>query len=194
MLDLIKNNVHYSDQIVNDLLDYSRDVRLEIVEIAPKLIVEESFSLVTIPKNIQVMNEIPNELTIEIDVEKMKRAFVNIIRNAIDAMPKGGTLTMSSKESKGNIKFTFADTGVGMSKETIAKLFTPLFTTKAKGMGLGLTISKRMVEAHGGKISVESTTGKGTAVTVTVPLKDKLVDRAIWINVPESLLLKTTKA
>jgi two-component system sporulation sensor kinase A len=155
MLDLIKNNVKYSDKIVNDLLDYSRDVRLELIEIAPKLIVEESFSLVTIPKNIQVINEIPNELTIEIDVEKMKRVFVNIIRNAIDAMPEGGILTMSGKESKGNIKLTFADTGVGMSKETFEKLFTPLFTTKPKGMGFGLAICKRIIEAHGGKISVE---------------------------------------
>ena len=71
------------------------------------------------------------------------------------------------------MEFTFADTGTGMTAEVLAKIFTPLFTTKAKGMGLGLAICKRIVEAHGGKITVESTLNKGTAFTVSLPIEPK---------------------
>jgi PAS domain S-box-containing protein len=195
MLELIKNHVKYSDKILNDLLDYSRDMRLGLTEIAPKSIVEESLSLVTIPENIQVTNEIPDELTMGIDLEKMKIVFVNIIRNAIDAMPEGGTLTIGSKESTGSIELTFKDTGVGMPKETLEKLFTPLFTTKAKGMGFGLAICKRIIEAHRGEISVESAMGKGTTFIATFPIEQKSEEnKTVCINVPDSLPLKATKA
>jgi signal transduction histidine kinase len=195
MLELIKNNVKYSDKIVRDLLDYSRDVQLDLTEIALKSVMEESFSLIEVPKNVRVIKEIPDELTAEIDVETMKRVFVNVIRNAVDAMPEGGTLTIGSKESEGNIELTFKDTGVGMSKETLERLFTPLFTTKAKGMGFGLAICKRVIEAHGGTISVESEIGKGTTFTAAIPRKHKLEeDKMVWASVPESLPLMTPKA
>jgi signal transduction histidine kinase len=105
----------------------------------------------------------------------MQRVFVNIIRNAVDAMAEGGTLTIKSREVKGKLEIVFKDTGTGMSKETLSKLErgVPLFTTKAKGMGFGLPICRRLAEAHGGKISVESTAGKETTVTVTIPVKPK---------------------
>ena len=194
MLELIKSNVKYSDKIVRDLLDYSRDVQLDLTEVALKSIVEESFSLVEVPNNIRVVNEISYELTMKIDVEAVKRVFVNIFRNAIDAMPEGGTLTIGSKESEENIELRFKDTGVGMSRETLERIFTPLFTTKAKGMGFGLAICKRLIEAHGGTISVESEMGKGTTFTATIPRKLKLEeDKTVSINVPESLLIETTK-
>ena len=89
---------------------------------------------------------------------------------AIDAMPNGGKLTITSKESGNNVEISFKDSGMGMSKETLSKLWTPLFTTKAKGMGFGLAICKRIIEAHRGKICVESITGKGTTFIVSVPV------------------------
>jgi signal transduction histidine kinase len=106
-----------------------------------------------------------------VDTNKMRRVFVNLITNAVDAMPKGGTLTITSTTSAGNVRVTFKDTGEGMTTETLAKLSSPLFTTKAKGMGFGLAIAKRFVEAHGGSISVETKLGKGSAFTVTLPLR-----------------------
>lgn len=71
------------------------------------------------------------------------------------------------------MEFIFADNGVGMKKEVLEKISTPLFTTKPRGMGFGLSISKRIVEAHGGQISVESTLGKGTTFVVSIPLDVK---------------------
>jgi signal transduction histidine kinase len=88
-------------------------------------------------------------------------------------MPEGGRLTIRSRETNGNLEIAFSDSGVGMSKETMGKIWAPLFTTKARGIGLGLSICKRIVEAHGGKISVESVTGEGTTFTITIPIKSK---------------------
>jgi signal transduction histidine kinase len=105
----------------------------------------------------------------------MRKVFVNIITNAVDAMPGAGTVTIASKAAKDNVKIVFKDTGTGMTEETLSKLKLgfPLFTTKARGMGFGLPICKRIVEAHGGKISLKSKLGKGTAVTITIPVNPK---------------------
>jgi signal transduction histidine kinase len=104
------------------------------------------------------------------------RVFVNLIKNAIDAMPNGGTLEIKSSQEKDTAVISFADTGQGISHDTLPKIFTPLFTTKAQGMGFGLSISKRIVEGHGGKIAVESEEGKGTTFTVIFPLEPKFND------------------
>jgi signal transduction histidine kinase len=127
----------------------------------------------------------------------MKRVFVNFLKNAVEAMPQGGKLTISSRTSDGNVEFTFTDTGVGIAKEVWEKIWTPFFTTKAKGMGLGLAICRRIVEAHQGKISVESIVGEGTTFTVTIPLEPKPGIEGggkAWVNIPESLLSTTMKA
>lgn len=99
----------------------------------------------------------------------MQRVFINLIKNAIESMPEGGKLIIGTSEVNDSVEFVFSDTGIGISKENIEKIFTPLFTTKTKGMGLGLSICKRMVEAHGGSISVESTVGKGATFKVVIP-------------------------
>ena len=84
------------------------------------------------------------------------RVFINLIKNAIDAMPDKGILEISSCQTRDNVEIAFADTGTGIPEETLQKLFTPLFTTKAQGMGFGLAICKRIVEAHGGTIYGEN--------------------------------------
>jgi two-component system sensor histidine kinase HydH len=84
-------------------------------------------------------------------------------------MPDGGSLLIQSKQTDHRVDFVLGDSGAGMTKEVLDKIFTPLFTTKAKGMGFGLSICKRIVEAHGGSISAESTRGEGTTFTVSIP-------------------------
>jgi len=195
MLELIEEDVKYSDKIVNDLLDYSREMQLQLEETTPQALVKVALSTVEIPANISVINDIGDKPAIRVDMLYMKRTFVNIIRNAIEAMPKGGTLTLRSRALNGNVEFIFSDTGAGISKEDLRKIFTPLFTTKPKGMGFGLPICKRVVEAHGGKISVESAIEKGTKVTLTVPVEPKLKGgESVWVDMPKSLLLTTTEA
>ncbi len=193
MLELIDKDVEYAEKIVSDLLEYSRDeMDLELTEITPKSIMEGTLILVNAPKNIRVLNLTKKEPKIKVDVTKIERVFVNIIKNAFDAMPEGGKLTVTSRKLGNMVELAFADTGAGMTKEVVEKLWTPFFTTKAKGMGLGLAICKRIVEAHEGSISVESTVGKGTTFTVTLPTKPKIKEHEeIWVNLPESILPKS---
>ena len=195
MLELIEKNIEYSNKIINDLLDYSREIELEPTETDPRTLVEETLSLVEIPKNIKVKKRVQDKPKIWVDIGKMKRVFVNIVKNAVEAMPKGGTITVTSRKRNNNIEFSFSDTGVGMKKEVLEKIWTPLFTTKAKGMGFGLAICKRIVEAHGGNIIVESEIGKGTTFTVVVPIKPEIKEggEKIWVKALESSLLTTTK-
>jgi signal transduction histidine kinase len=90
-----------------------------------------------------------------------------ICKNAVDAMPKGGVLTLGGRRVSDSFEFTVTDTGIGIPEEVMPKLFAPLVTTKAQGMGFGLAICKRIVEAHDGAITVASIKGKGTTFTVT---------------------------
>jgi signal transduction histidine kinase len=106
----------------------------------------------------------------------MKRAFVNVIQNAIDAMPQGGTLTASSKQSDHTVEIALSDTGSGMPEEVMRNLWKPFQTTKAKGLGLGLAICKRIVDAHEGSISVKSKAGEGTTVTIRLPLNARALE------------------
>jgi signal transduction histidine kinase len=113
----------------------------------------------------------------------MSRVFTNLIKNAVDAMQGIGKITIAAKESNGSTEFAFTDTGPGIREEILPKLFLPLFTTKAQGMGFGLAISKRSIEAHGGKIYAESEPKKGTTITVELPTD---------LNAKEPTFLKST--
>jgi len=195
MFEIIEKDIEYSNNIITDLIEYSREIRLEKAETHPKSIIAEALSLVKIPESIQVSDLTQSEPKIEVDVDRMKRVFVNLIKNAIDAMPEGGRLTITTKESDDGLEINFTDTGVGMPKETLDKIWTPLFTTKAKGMGLGLSICKRFVEAHEGTISVKSKVGKGTTFTLKIPVKPKIEGgEKAWLNQPEYSLSTTTRA
>jgi PAS domain S-box-containing protein len=190
MLDLIEEDICRANKIINDLLEYSREIKLELETCSPKTLVTAASLLVEIPDNIQVVSLVENGPEIRVDVEKMKRCFMNLIKNAVDAMPDGGTLTVKSREVNDAVEFTFADEGTGMSEETMEKLWSPLFTTKAKGMGFGLPICKRFIEAHGGKISVKSILGKGTTFSVKVPIYPETKEtKDIWVNQPPAVQL-----
>jgi signal transduction histidine kinase/putative methionine-R-sulfoxide reductase with GAF domain len=195
MLELMEKNIAYSNKIINDLLDYSREIELELTASNPKLLVKEALSIVGIPRNVVVVDLTEKTPKIMVDIEKMKRAFTNLIKNALEAMPRGGTLTIKSRALDGDLEITFSDTGVGISKEKLAKLWTPLFTTKPKGMGFGLPICKRFVEAHGGSISAESTPRKGTTFTITLPIEPKTENggEKVWVKTLESSLLTTMR-
>jgi PAS domain S-box-containing protein len=197
MLETIEKAINYSNKIINDLLEYSRDLKLKFTETTPKAMLQRALSLLEVPEKIQVVDATENEPMVKADTEKIRQVFVNIIQNATDVMPEGGTLTIKSRKVKGKLEIAFKDTGTGMSEETLSALKggVPLFTTKAKGMGFGLPICKRIVEAHGGKICVESTAGKGTKVTVTIPVNPEPVNEGEekWIFNESLLTAITTK-
>ena len=195
MFTVIERAVAHADKIINDLQEYSKELHLDLAECSSHVLLNEALSLIQVPARVKVIDETLEEHVIRADKAKMLRVFINLIKNAVDAMPEEGTLQVKSTQANGNVTISFADNGTGMSKETLAKLFTPLVTTKAQGMGFGLAICKRIVEAHDGKISVQSVEGKGSTFTLTIPNEPELVygGEKTWINAQESWLSTTTK-
>jgi signal transduction histidine kinase len=169
MYEIIEQDIEHSDKILRDLLEFSKELHLDMKETDAQTTIRSALAHVKIPKRILVVNSTKNEPKMVADAEKMRRILINLIENAIDAMPKKGKLTIESRESDGGVEISLSDNGAGMSKETLERIWNPLFTTKAKGIGLGLAIAKRLVEAQGGSIAVQSTQGTGTTFTVRIP-------------------------
>jgi signal transduction histidine kinase len=168
-LATIDNCVEYSDKIVRDLLEYSCELKIDKIKTNPERLVNDSLSTLEVPNNIKLVNEVSDEFSVLADNGKVERVFGNLIKNAFDAMPDGGILHITSRKVNGDVEIAFFDTGIGMSEDTLKKLWLPFFTTKAKGMGVGLSICKKIVEAHGGRIDVLSTLGRGTVFRVFLP-------------------------
>ncbi len=106
-----------------------------------------------------------------LDAPRIEKVFANIIKNAIDAQPEKGIIKIQNVLKEQYVEMAFTDSGRGIPEDILPKIFSPLVTTKAKGMGMGLAICKRIVEAHGGKIAVKSAVDKGTTITINLPIK-----------------------
>ena len=108
---------------------------------------------------------------IEVDPQQIQQVFRNLIANGIDAMPDGGHLTIDVAEDNSTdmVRVTVRDTGTGIKPEQMEKLFQPLYTTKARGTGLGLVVVKNLIQANGGSVDVQSEPGKGTKFTIRLP-------------------------
>jgi PAS domain S-box-containing protein len=171
MLEIIDRCVGHSNKIINDLLDYSREIRLEQKETSIDNLLNQALSMVQIPKKINVVKQVTDLSKLKADPDKLERVFINLVKNAVDAMPDGGSISIISKEENNHLEISFTDTGTGIPDEALPKLFSPLSTTKAQGMGFGLAICKRIVEAHRGTISYKTKKGKGTTFTVTLPIE-----------------------
>jgi signal transduction histidine kinase len=154
--------------IVADLLDYStgRAPILAPVQLAD--LITEVLSVVPPPTGIEVVQHVEPDIAIDADRGQLRQVLLNLVSNGYDAMPGGGILDVSVRPAEGSVQITVSDTGIGMDEETRANIFTPFYTTKSKGIGLGLAVTKRVVEAHGGTIRVQSTPAVGTSFTVTV--------------------------
>jgi signal transduction histidine kinase len=113
--------------------------------------------------------------SLPLDTNQMKQVFYNLCRNALQAMPGGGRLTVSSVFNDFEIRITFMDTGKGISAADMGNLFQPFFTTRRTGSGLGLLIVRRIVREHGGEIHIGSREGQGTRVTISLPLVEKKI-------------------
>jgi PAS domain S-box-containing protein len=194
MFEVIDKSVEHANKIIGNLLEYSKEISLEIEECTPRSLIDYVLLMTQIPKHVKIHDRTEDQPTMWVDSNKMERVFINLINNAIDAMPKPGTLDITSQQVGENVEFTFADTGVGMSEQTKAKMFMPLFTTKAQGMGFGLAICKRIVEAHGGKITVESSLSKGTTFTITLPIEQNLKAKDVECTIDSNLEATTQSA
>lgn len=182
-LDIIKSEINTSERIISDLLDFSRTKTTQQQSTTVNELIKQSLGKCTVPENVSLRLDIQETLPVKVDPLQMGQVFQNLITNAVQAMPEGGSLRITAQQApphptlgKGGqegggdfIEVSVTDTGEGISHENMKKLFQPLFTTKARGVGLGLIVSKNLVEANGGKIEVESQFGKGTTFKVTFP-------------------------
>jgi PAS domain S-box-containing protein len=169
-LKTIEENVVYIDKIVSDLQDYTRPLAPQNREVNLKELLARALKTTNLPPNIDVQVVAAQNLVVKTDPSYLLRALSNLVINAVQALPGGGELTLSAAEKNGKVQISVKDTGVGISKETGERIFTPLFTTKAKGQGLGLAVVKRLVEGLGGSISYESQEGRGTEFFIELPL------------------------
>jgi PAS domain S-box-containing protein len=160
--EIIEKQSIYMDKIVSDLQDYARSLKPDFVKVNLSQFIKGVLASIMVPENIITLIEIDNEMTVQIDTSMMERVFTNLVTNAIQSMPKGGTLRIDSSRTEGGISIAIKDSGVGIHRELIPNLFQPFFTTKAKGVGMGLAVCKRLVEAQGGAIKVESEVNSGT--------------------------------
>jgi PAS domain S-box-containing protein len=183
-LNIIQNEIANSLKIITELLEFSRTTPPRKIPVPLDMWVNQSVGRCTLPENIAVKTDIPDGLPlVNMDHFQMTQVLQNLITNAVQAMPEGGRLEIAAgldvqeevpAEATENhawkiVKIHVKDTGTGISPEHMAHLFQPLFTTKAKGIGLGLVVCKNLVEANGGEISVESLVGKGTTFTIVIP-------------------------
>jgi PAS domain S-box-containing protein len=172
LFDNISEQVFYMNKIIGDLQDFARPIVPENEEVDVQGLIEEVIRSLPPTDGVRIEVRIPN-LQVMADPHLLHRVFANLLLNAMQAMPGGGKLTVSAFADDGAIAVRVSDMGTGIHEDFKDKLFKPLFTGKAKGTGLGLAVVKRIVDAHGGEIIVESELGKGSTFTVKLPIVEK---------------------
>ncbi|HWP68327.1 MAG TPA: ATP-binding protein, partial [Rectinemataceae bacterium] len=176
-VDVIKEEMDRLKHIVVDFLFAVRpmDIQLLREDLAP--ILEEIADFIqpeAEKKGIEIKVSIEKDLpSILLDKRHIKQALLNLIQNAMAAMPDGGTLGVSAEYSGDEVRISISDTGTGIPEELLTKIFEPYFTTKKNGTGLGLTITYKIVKEHSGDISLESKEGKGSTFTIHLPVPQK---------------------
>lgn len=174
----IQKQIYRLERLVKDLLNYAKPAAVSYFPTEINPLVEKMVSFFLTHKGEQnhcsiVRNYSDALPRIMADPNALEQAFLNIVLNAQKAMPKGGTLTITTRaktaEEGEKVEITFEDTGMGISKENLRKIFNPFFSTRPEGTGLGLAITKNIIEQHGGTIEVESEVNRGTKVLISLP-------------------------
>ena len=169
IFEKIDKSIFYMDKIVSDLQAFGKkkdpDARLYPL----RGLVNNALTQIEVPGDVEMVMEFPEDFMVAVDWYMIQRLFINLLLNAVQAMPDGGKLSVNAYRRDDDNVIVIEDTGIGIPEESLENLFKPLYTTKAKGTGLGLAVCKKIVDAHDGTINVESTVGKGTIFTITLP-------------------------
>src|SRR4030043_1625489 len=169
----IKHEIQRLNKLVGDFLDYGKPLRLSLQEVDMDVVIKDVIDLVrakAAKDGIKIHYQGSEPLKFFTDPELIKTCIFNVILNSFQAMPAGGDLTVSTKASDSRVSIVIEDTGLGVSKENLPKLFELFFSTKSTGLGLGLAMTQRVVEEHGGKVDFQSIEGKGSTVTISLPI------------------------
>jgi len=180
-LGAIKNVAYYLSMILDqpnpEIKEMPRTPQPEYSDVQINELLHESIASLSIPEMIELDFKLDPSLdSIKADPHQLNQVFTNLIENALKAMPEGGKLSLKTQPDdhsldKPAIIVHISDTGVGISKENIEKIFEPLFTTRARGIGLGLSVVQNLIAAHKGDIQVESQLGIGTTFSVILPIE-----------------------
>lgn len=174
--DMILKEIDRLTNLVNKLLYFSRPISNKMIPTNLNNLVEQAVSLIqdnVKEDNIQIVKELDQKIPIiNLDPFAMEQVLINVFVNAIDAMPNGGKLTISTSlcENDNCVKVIVKDTGIGIPEENIGKVFEPFFSTKEKGLGLGLFISKEIIKSHNGNIIIKNSNGTGAVCEIILPI------------------------
>jgi signal transduction histidine kinase len=174
LITSIKHEIQRLNKLVGDFLDYGKSLQVTLQDVDIEGLINEVISLVSAKAEkdgIKISFQNGGLPKLSADPELIRTCIFNIIINAFQAMPDNGTLTVTTKVSNGKAFIIIEDTGIGVSKENLPKLFDPFFSTKSTGLGLGLAMTKRFIEEHGGRADFQSTEGKGSTMTISLPIK-----------------------
>jgi signal transduction histidine kinase len=176
-LDSILEETERMSTILKNFMDYARPSSLQFTRFDLCHMIRKSLELCEYQlrkANIEMVLILPeNELQILGDDHRLRQVFLNLILNSRDAMPHGGTITISAVADGKKVIVQYQDSGTGMTPDQLNKAFNPFYSTKTNGSGLGLTITRRIIEAHQGKIEIQSELGKGTVILITFPAKQE---------------------
>lgn len=186
-LEVARGEINRLDYIVTQFLQAIRPAPAQLKMASLNEVVEKTASLLGPElenRGLQVQLRLSRHLPASpLDATQMQQVLVNLVKNAMQAMTRGGTLTLQTGESDDSVWVSVADTGAGIPQEQLARIFEPFYTTKKKGTGLGLMIVQRIVRAHNGRIELESTMGRGTRFRIWLPLRER---KPRLLRAPES--------
>lgn len=176
-LDIITEEIDRLNRIVVDFLFAVRPMDLAPINDDPNQLLSEVVEFLRVEvESAGIQLDVSFDRTaplLPFDRRYMKQALLNLVKNAMAAMPDGGTLSLSTKVANEEIMFTVKDTGIGMNEDVVGKIFEPYFTTKENGTGLGLTLTYKIIKEHGGDISVTSKPGQGSTFSIQLPIPQK---------------------
>ena len=175
--NVIEGEIRQANSIISEVLDYARTREMIFSTIDVNSYLRELVMSFPVPTHITVREELdPEGVRIKVDAEEIKQALRNIITNAVDAMPVEGTLTVGSKVGRRVVCIYVKDTGAGITEEIRQEMFSPFFTTKARGTGLGLAVVRKAIARHKGKLFISSELGKGTCFCIFLKIYRKVGD------------------
>jgi signal transduction histidine kinase len=173
-LVIMKDEMRRLSELVQSFLHYGKPIEIfpaptDVHRLLAEVVALSESKMKS--QGIELVEECDDAVPIlNVDAEKLRTCFINVVANAIQAMPEGGTMRIAFRRAEGGLVIKFSDTGGGIQAEAVSHVFEPFFTTKRDGIGLGLFLSKAIVETHGGTIDIgPNPDGSGTTVTFTFP-------------------------